>query len=161
MNPVLSEEAAGVLQDYYLQLRSENQVFCDLPVYTRQLEAMIRLTEARAKIDLRTEATKADALEVIEILQYTMNDTNNINLNQSLVTSDNGKITQKKVQAFMGLLKGSTKLDSQRHFSMSDLMELAANGGVVVSDFTSFVSRLNDQGILLKTGKSSFRFISN
>jgi len=45
VNPKLSVEAAVVLQNYYLELRSKNKEFGNIPIFNRQLEAMIRLTE--------------------------------------------------------------------------------------------------------------------
>jgi DNA helicase MCM8 len=41
----------------------------------RQLESLIRLTEARAKMELREEATEADAIDVVEIMRASMVDT--------------------------------------------------------------------------------------
>ena len=39
------------------------------PITTRQLESLIRLTEARARLELREEATKEDAEDVVEIVR--------------------------------------------------------------------------------------------
>lgn len=44
VKPKLSVEAAAVLQNYYLKLRSKKQ-YDSIPIFNRQLEAMIRLTE--------------------------------------------------------------------------------------------------------------------
>ena len=40
------------------------------PITTRQLESLVRLTEARAKMELREEATQQDAQDIIEIMKY-------------------------------------------------------------------------------------------
>ena len=40
----------------------------------RQLESLARLTQARAKAELRDECTREDALEVIEIMKSSMVD---------------------------------------------------------------------------------------
>ena len=40
----------------------------------RQLESLIRLTEARAKLELREEATEADATDIVEIMQQSICD---------------------------------------------------------------------------------------
>ena len=39
------------------------------PITMRQLESLIRLTEARAKLELREEATEGDALDVVNIMR--------------------------------------------------------------------------------------------
>lgn len=48
-HPVLTPEAAGVLQGFYLDLREKYRSNESIPITTRQLESMIRLSEARAK----------------------------------------------------------------------------------------------------------------
>uniref|UniRef100_A0A672P3N0 DNA helicase MCM8 n=1 Tax=Sinocyclocheilus grahami TaxID=75366 RepID=A0A672P3N0_SINGR len=45
VHPTLSAEAAQVLQDFYLELRKQNQTADSTPITTRQLESLIRLTE--------------------------------------------------------------------------------------------------------------------
>jgi len=45
VKPKLSVEAAAVLQNYYLELRAKNKQLGSIPIFNRQLEAMIRLTE--------------------------------------------------------------------------------------------------------------------
>lgn len=47
VKPKLSVEAATILQNYYLELRSKHKQFNSIPIFNRQLEAMIRLTEVR------------------------------------------------------------------------------------------------------------------
>lgn len=58
------------LQDFYITLRKQHQGMDSTPITTRQLESLIRLTESRARLELREVATKEDAEEVIEIMKY-------------------------------------------------------------------------------------------
>ena len=50
-----------MLQNFYLTLRSKHKSVDGTPVTTRQLESLIRLSEARAKLELRREVTEQDA----------------------------------------------------------------------------------------------------
>ncbi|GAB1286939.1 DNA helicase MCM8 [Apodemus speciosus] len=70
VHPRLSTEAAQALQDFYLELRKQSQRVGSSPITTRQLESLIRLTEARARLELREEATKEDAEDIIEIMKH-------------------------------------------------------------------------------------------
>ncbi|XP_048956618.1 DNA helicase MCM8 isoform X2 [Canis lupus dingo] len=70
--PRLSTEAAQILQDFYLELRKQSQRLNSSPITTRQLESLIRLTEARARLELREEATKEDAEDIVEVMKYSM-----------------------------------------------------------------------------------------
>lgn len=45
VHPTLSPEAAQILQDFYLSLRSQSHTADSTPITTRQLESLIRLTE--------------------------------------------------------------------------------------------------------------------
>ncbi|VDP88009.1 unnamed protein product [Schistosoma mattheei] len=54
----LSNEAAITLRDFYLELRKHRHSRDTFPVTLRQLESLIRLTQARARAELREEATK-------------------------------------------------------------------------------------------------------
>ena len=72
-----------VIQNFYMELRAKPQAEV-MPITTRQLESLIRsiwsqllksfilpfsrLTEARARMELREEATKEDAEEVITVI---------------------------------------------------------------------------------------------
>ena len=44
------------------------------PVTTRQLEALIRLTQARAKVELAEEATGEHARQVVDLMNFSMRD---------------------------------------------------------------------------------------
>lgn len=59
MFPQLSMEACEVLKDFYISLR-ENA--CNnqntLPITSRCLDSLIRLSQARAKLELRTIVTR-------------------------------------------------------------------------------------------------------
>lgn len=67
--PKLTPEAAAVLKDYYMKLRYPSETQADtVPITTRQLEALIRLSQARAKACLRDHVLEEDALDVIDLM---------------------------------------------------------------------------------------------
>ncbi|XP_008555490.1 DNA helicase MCM8 [Microplitis demolitor] len=159
VKPKLTRPAAEILQKFYLQLREQTNIFGTLPVFHRQLEALIRLTEARAKLALRVETTKTDAVEVIEIYKYALSCVPKITLHSTLKT-DGGKITANKVKAFVNILKDEAKSGVNR-FSKIDLNGLAIDNGILVDEFNRFIQKLNDQGILLKIGSDLYKFASD
>ena len=57
-------------QAFYLDLRKTHHTTDSTPITTRQLESLIRLTEARARMELREECTEDDARDVIDIMKY-------------------------------------------------------------------------------------------
>ena len=74
IKPRLSKEAIEELKNFYVKLRnkpvsSENAVR-PIPISARQLQALVRMSEARAKIRLSKNVSKRDAQEAIEIMKY-------------------------------------------------------------------------------------------
>lgn len=69
----ISEEGNMYLLEYYVGLRDtaarNNQ---PLPITVRQLESLIRLSESRARLNLRTIATISDVKEVIQLYEETI-----------------------------------------------------------------------------------------
>ncbi len=66
--PILSAEAKEALVTYYLKLRGIAEPNKPVPVTARQLEALVRLAEASARIRLSNTIEQADAERVIHIV---------------------------------------------------------------------------------------------
>ena len=49
------------MQEFYLRLRKGSTSADGTPITARQLESLVRLAEARARVDLRDEVTAEDA----------------------------------------------------------------------------------------------------
>lgn len=58
----MSKPAAEILQKFYLKLRDHATSADSTPITARQLESLVRLTQARARLDLREEITAQDAM---------------------------------------------------------------------------------------------------
>lgn len=73
IKPVLTQEAVERLKDFYLSMRSTSES-SDSPVAitVRQLESLIRLSEARARSALRKEVTVEDAEAVILLMRKSL-----------------------------------------------------------------------------------------
>ncbi len=58
----LTPEAGEVIKAFFVSLRENSDSNTSLSTTTRQLESLIRLSQARAKLECRTEVTKEDAM---------------------------------------------------------------------------------------------------
>lgn len=74
IKPKLTEEAVEELRNFYVDLRnkpvSSESAMRPIPISARQLQALIRMAEASAKIRLREEVLREDARESIELMKY-------------------------------------------------------------------------------------------
>ena len=71
--PQITDSALNEIKDFYLKMRASGGVeegIKAIPISARQLEALVRLTEASAKLRLSDKATKNDAKRAIELVQY-------------------------------------------------------------------------------------------
>jgi len=67
--PVMTEKAIEKLEDFYLQLRDTGSDD-SIPVTARQLESLVRLSEASARAHLREQVTLEDAERAISVTNH-------------------------------------------------------------------------------------------
>ena len=72
--PVLSPEAVNELRDFYLKMRSKGGAEAAVAITPRQLEALVRISEARARAFLRDRVTVEDAKSAIRIMTVSLSD---------------------------------------------------------------------------------------
>ncbi|KFO96941.1 DNA helicase MCM8 [Calypte anna] len=155
VHPNLSPEAAQVLQEFYLELRKQNQGADSTPITTRQLESLIRLTEARSRLELREKSTKEDAEDVIEIMKYSMLGTYSDEFGKlDFERSQHGSGMSNRSQAkrFVSALNSIAERTYNNLFDLQQLRQIAKELQIRVTDFEGFIGSLNDQGYLLKKG---------
>ncbi|PIN77618.1 AAA family ATPase [Candidatus Woesearchaeota archaeon CG10_big_fil_rev_8_21_14_0_10_34_12] len=74
IKPKLTNEAVEEIKNFYVTLRntpvSGDSISRPIPISARQLEALIRLSEAAAKARLNKKVEKQDAKQAIELMQF-------------------------------------------------------------------------------------------
>ncbi|MCK4650089.1 minichromosome maintenance protein MCM [Candidatus Pacearchaeota archaeon] len=72
-NPKLTDEAIGVMKEFYVGLRNMPQIgdgpSKPIPIGARQLEAIVRLAEAHARMRLSEEVGVKDAIAAIDLVK--------------------------------------------------------------------------------------------
>ncbi|KAK8783428.1 hypothetical protein V5799_010208 [Amblyomma americanum] len=127
VQPTLSSECAAHLQKFYLHLREKRQADC-VPITTRQLESLIRLTQARARLELREECIAQDALDIIELMKHSIADTQSNELGGlDFRRSQHGSGMSKPAQAraLVSALTKESQRTGNRVFSTSELRTTA------------------------------------
>lgn len=69
INPEITEEAANLLSDEYLKMRNIGSAFKTITATPRQLESLIRLSEALAKMRLSSEVSRGDVEEAVRLIK--------------------------------------------------------------------------------------------
>ena len=71
--PQLTPEAAEVIENFYVDLRKSAEGGASpVPITARQLESLVRLSEARARMALRSKVSKEDAQAAIRLMEESL-----------------------------------------------------------------------------------------
>ncbi|XP_050296724.1 DNA helicase MCM8-like isoform X2 [Anthonomus grandis grandis] len=163
INPQLSRKAKETLIEFYVSLRKQFSVGDSTPVTARQLHSLIRLTQARAKAELREEATEADVNDVIEIMKFSL---------ESIFTDSAGQLDRTRSQMGTGMsnkdkiikmleiLQRRSEIESKSLFSLQDIKEAGDSVGLAKNKFNNALQSLNIQGFLLSKGRNNYQLNS-
>jgi replicative DNA helicase Mcm len=73
IKPTLTREALDSLKDFYLRMRSASETEgTPVAITARQLESLVRLSEARARVALRENVTLEDAERAVDIMKISL-----------------------------------------------------------------------------------------
>lgn len=162
--PKLSDKAADVLIEFYLNLRKTyKKPHCN-PITMRQLESLMRLTQARAKVEMRKECTKQDALDVIEIMKVSMMDyytdeAGDLDFSRSMNGSGSSKSSM--VKKFVAHLQTISDRRKNNIFSYDEIREEAEKVKLNCKNFGEFIGLLNTQNFILKKGPKLYQLLSS
>ncbi|RHY15301.1 hypothetical protein DYB25_013525, partial [Aphanomyces astaci] len=159
IHPQLSQEARQYLQDKYLQMRSDAETAAGdgIPITMRQLESLIRLAQARAKIELQDVVTVQHAYDVVEIMQECLLDTYTTEEGHLDFGRSGGMSLAKKVKAYVARLRKSVAQRNSQLFSMDELLQVANSMALDVDDFRDFVEILRNECFVLKQGVNVYK----
>ncbi|KAI3822612.1 hypothetical protein L1987_10207 [Smallanthus sonchifolius] len=159
--PRMSRAAAKILQEFYLRLRDRSTSADGTPVTARQLESLVRLAQARARVDLREEITVDDAKEVVEIMKESLYDKYVDEHGFVDFGRSGGMSNQKEAKRFLSALNKQSELEQKDCFSISEIFGLADRIGLRVPDVDTFVENLNHVGYLIKKGPKTYQMPSS
>jgi len=112
LKPSISQEAADRIKDYYLKMRSASKEGAEggaaISITPRQLESLVRLSEARARLHLRGEVLAEDAEAVIALMRKSLEqvgiDTETGEIDIDIIMTGKPKSLQDKLQKVLAVL---------------------------------------------------------
>ncbi|XP_013135323.1 PREDICTED: DNA helicase MCM8-like [Papilio polytes] len=162
VQPAISTAAADALRDFYLEMRHRLQTADGAPVTTRQLEASIRLTQARARAELREEATVDDANDVICLIKHSLVDTfsdefGNIELSRSI--NGSGISSRSKLKKFLDALTRRSHQLGKDIFTRKEMIEIH-KAAAVPGDAGELIEAMHVHSYLLLKATNTYQLIS-
>lgn len=158
IQPKLTEESSTLLIDKYLEMRRDGNKIGQVSAYPRQLEALIRISEAFAKMRLSSEVSKEDVeaacvLHREALRQSAINpDTGTIDVN--MIATGVNATKSKRIEATADKLRTELQRRGQTMFSEKKLfLDLRQADRLVDREvFEGAVKILASDGILLRNG---------
>jgi len=152
VSPVLTEEASNALRDFYLRMRSTSTT-ADSPIAItpRQLEALIRLSECRARSFLRDKVTVEDTDAIIRLmtisLQHVGIDTSTGKVDIDVIMTGKPKSLRDRMQTILSTVavmerETGTVQESKLY------EELSKTAGLSEGEAQTLVNQLIRDGIL-------------
>ncbi|MEO9366155.1 MULTISPECIES: minichromosome maintenance protein MCM [Candidatus Nitrosocaldus] len=158
-NPLLSKEAEDRIFEYYMQMRA-NASPDAITITARQLEALIRLATARARLMLRNTVTVEDAERAIYIF--------NVMLNKVGIDVKTGKVDlgvlhgmpsseRSKMQLFLDVFNALSGKDQNPVEEQALVTELAKTGKFTEDEAREWIRKANAQGIIYEVRQGFYK----
>ncbi len=162
VHPVLSEAALRVLSDYYVRVRAQGEEpNAPVPITARQLEALVRLSEAAAKARLSPEAGPEDAERAVGIMQ---------NFLRRVAMTESGKLdvdlvqsgvshTQRERQEIVLRVMRELQSGPDGWFTMEQFLEACDRAGVPPAKAEGQLQTLRNQGEVIEPRPNRWQLV--
>lgn len=156
ITPKLTDSAVDELKNYYMKMRSSGAGeggVKSIPISARQLEGLVRLAEASAKIRLSAKVTKRDAKKAIELLDHCLRlvaldeETGKIDIDR--IATDTPATERSKIGIVKEIIN---ELENKlgKTIPLEDIMKLAEEKRLSEADVEEAIQRLKRAGDLFE-----------
>ncbi len=156
VKPKLTDEAVEAMKDFYISLRNKSTSSTEgvkpIPITARQLEAIVRLSEACAKVRLSNFVTIEDAKRAISLLKYSLMQ---VGFDQETQTFDIDRITTGIPSSQRGKIIAVRETISKLESSMGKLIPIEEIEKIVgdklsKDDLDDAINQLSKSGYIFK-----------
>jgi replicative DNA helicase Mcm len=160
LRPIMSPQAQNKIKEYYTGLRRRYHSVDDqdktMPITPRQLESIIRIAEAQAKMYLSDTVDVKHADSAIDLMNLFLNVTLGGDVDYALfgVDSEQRKKDTDPTTLLVGIIKdgGPNGMDEQEIYD-----RMVNEGGHSKNDVEKYLAKLRNEGRLLKDGYDKWR----
>ena len=152
--PVLEDDSRQMIIDFYLNLRSQGgDTNSPIPVTARQLEALVRLAEASAKMRLSNTVTTTDVNRIIRIvnesLKQVMTDPETGKLDSDMINTGMAKSQRDKAKLIRDIIR-EVQQDHDGKAPKNEVIQRAVESGMDEDKAEDFIKRLKREGSIFE-----------
>ena len=149
-SPKLTKEAGKILRTFYIRTRKKAEgAESPVPITLRQFEALMRLSEASAKVQFQTEVRKEDAQRAIKLMNFSLKQLGFTETGEIDVDKAEGGTPaseRSKIRIVLDLINELSK--TRKEISIDELRSSARAEGV--DEIDEIIERLKTQGLLFE-----------
>ena len=162
IRPILSDSALTALSDYYVKVRAQGEEpNSPVPITARQLEALVRLSEAAAKARLSSEVGVEDAQRAIQIMQNFLKRvamTEGGKLDVDLVQSGVSHSQRERLDIVMRVMR-ELQDRGEGTFSVEEYVSAADRAGVPSNRAEALLQTLRNQGEIIESRPNRLQLV--
>jgi replicative DNA helicase Mcm len=152
IRPILTQEALKRLNDFYLAMRSASEAEgSPVAITARQLESLVRIAEARARVALRKEVLAEDAEAAIAIMKRSLEevgiDLSSYKIDIDIIMTGKSKSMRDRLQIML-----STLMDMEKETGLVEraalLDELEAKYKILRAEAERLIGQLLREGTI-------------
>jgi replicative DNA helicase Mcm len=161
--PIIQDDARKQLIDFYLGLRKQGEdPNSPVPVTARQLEALIRLAEASARVRLSDVITTDDTARVIRIvmasLKQVMTDPETGKLDADIINVGMGKNQRDRIKVLRELIR-ELQDEYKGPAPLEDIISRAEESGIKKETVEDMIQKLKSAGEIIEASNERFRVV--
>ena len=164
VKPRLTKEAAQKLMNFYVQMRKGGESEdAPVPITARQLEALIRLSEARARMRLSGRVGKEDSEEVIRLFRECLVkvaidlETGKVDID-TLMTGTR-KSQRDKILVLMDLIENLDKSNQGSGAQQEDIFRLGQDEGLSEGFIREYLAKFKHDGDIYEPRPGFFKVL--
>lgn len=163
IHPRLEQEAITKLKDFYVKMRNafsdEEAGSKSVPITARQLEAIVRLSEAYARVKLDKKVRLKYAEQAIELMMYCLEkigvDPKTGELDIDRITTGITATTRNQYKSVSDILD---KLETEKpEISYDDIIDEASKINISKTDVSKMLDKLKQEGIIFEPRKNIYK----
>jgi replicative DNA helicase Mcm len=149
INPILSEEAKKRLKEYYISLRRKSKDV--IHITARELESLIRLAEAHARVHLRDKVIVEDVEKAIELKEKSIKEICGEQMDVDILHTG---VSSKERSEYR-------RIDEIIHeLGQFSVEEVAEKAGVDILKVQQYIDKLRKEGVIYEVEKGVYRLIT-
>ncbi|CAG8570548.1 572_t:CDS:10 [Paraglomus brasilianum] len=134
----------------YEHMRRKYRSFVDETITLKQLETLLKLSIARARVELRDTVTQEDVEDVAEIIEHCLLQVQRDDVHQRNESGRRLNSRQAEARRLLSYLQGIASANQNDTFTLDELSQISTTLKLQYDNFQAFVDFLNEQGLVLK-----------